>query len=113
MRKKIDEQERKEAAKRMGEREEGRGAELRQICSRSPRIARALESLHPPREDTMAEIGFYVLAPALGSFVQWLLHEALKSGNRGFIFWQEMDIFPIGPPSSYVKGANSLLNAAT
>lgn len=94
MRKKIDEQERKEAAKRMGEREEGRGAELRQICSRSPRIARALESLHPPREDTMAEIGFYVLAPALGSFVQWLLHEALKSGKQRLYFLARDGYFP-------------------
>ena len=70
------------------------GAELRQICSRSPQIARALECLHPPREDTMAEIGSYVLAPALGSFVQWLLHEALKSGKQRLYFLARDGYFP-------------------
>ena len=75
-------------------REEGREAQYRRIWSRSPRMARALEASLPPEEDTLALVGSYVLAPALGSFVQWLLQEAVKSGIRRLYFLARDGYFP-------------------
>ncbi len=76
----------------MQEREERREA-YRRIWRRSPQMAPILEN-YPVPEDTVGLVGSYVLAPALGSFVQWLLHEAAGSGKKRLYFFARDGYFP-------------------
>lgn len=78
----------------MREQKEKRGEQYRKIWRNSPRMAQILENGLLPVENTVKLVSSYVLAPALGSFVQWILYEALKSGKKRLYFLARDGYFP-------------------
>lgn len=79
-----------------------RQEEYRRIWHRSPRMAQALDRGVVP-EDTVALVGSYVLAPALGGFVQWLLHEAVQNGKKRLYFLARDGYFPYRAAQIYCE----------
>ena len=73
--------------------QKSRWEEYRRSWRRSPRMIQALERGFVP-EDAVELVGSYVLAPALGGFVQWLLREAIQSGKRRLYFLARDGYFP-------------------
>ncbi|HIW73100.1 MAG TPA: hypothetical protein H9684_02140 [Firmicutes bacterium] len=64
-----------------------RAAQYRRILRENPPMYRAVQNTPPPpRGDTAGVVCRYVLAPALGGFVRWLVHAALKSGKQRLYF---------------------------
>ena len=72
---------------------EDRWEQYRKVWRRSFRMAQILEGTPLP-VDTLALTSTYVLAPALGSFVEWVLYEAVKSGKKCLYFLARDGYFP-------------------
>ncbi|MGI5894068.1 MAG: hypothetical protein ACOX6P_05670 [Candidatus Merdivicinus sp.] len=65
----------------------------RRIWQHSPRMAGILEQIVSP-EEPAAVIASFVLAPALGGFVEWLLEETMRSGKKRLYFLARDGYFP-------------------
>ena len=72
---------------------EDRWEQYRKVWRRSFRMAQILEGTPLP-VDTLALTSTYVLAPAIGSFVEWVLYEAVKSGKKRLYFLARDGYFP-------------------
>ena len=72
-----------------------------EILSRNPRMERIVRQISFPTNDAAAVTSVCVLAPALGSFTQWLLQGALTGGKErlyflardGYLMYQAAGIF--------------------
>ncbi len=72
----------------MGNKKSGcnRSESYQKILIASPQLYRAAQGMHPSKDDTAAVAASYVLGPALGTFVQWLLCHALSHGKERLYF---------------------------
>ncbi len=67
--------------------QEARVARYRRCLAENPLMYRTVQHTPPvASEDTIGTVGRYVLAPALGGFVRWTVHTALKSGKKRLYF---------------------------
>lgn len=78
----------------MDQRYKLRVEQYRRIWKQFPRLAQYSENNIPPMENIEDIVACYVLAPALGGFVEWLIQEAVQSGKRRLYFLARDGYFP-------------------
>ncbi len=65
---------------------EKRKDQYRKCLKENPRMYQVARQLHIPEHDPQALAAGWVFAPALGSFVMWALHEAMKQKKKRLYF---------------------------
>lgn len=86
--------EERETMERIGNTRPNRRQQYEACLRENPPMYQAAKKLAVPPGDAVALVDSYVLAPALGGFVRWVLQQAVQSGKQRIYFLARDGYFP-------------------